>query len=261
MEASYDTLTELADQTSAPFVGRWHALVSTTNWEKGRIIHQWREALIAAGAAASEYSDEAWSRRLGTVSPQHTGRLRRTFSRFGEVHEEFAGLYWSHFQAAVDWDDAEMWLEGAVQNGWSVAEMRRARYQTLGALGKPPADEEVVSEEFDSDAPSDDVLDGLPRTIAASPSVVADSDAPEADDDLADAQDDLDGGERAGGDEATPPIQPFVALAELPADLAEAFESFKLAILRHKLAGWSEVPREAVLDALDALKQLATAPR
>ena len=31
------------DEASQPFVGRWNALVSTTNWEKGRIIGDWRE--------------------------------------------------------------------------------------------------------------------------------------------------------------------------------------------------------------------------
>jgi hypothetical protein len=56
------------------------------------------------------------------------------------------------------------------------------------------------------------------------------------------------------------PIRPFAALAELPADLADAFESFKLAILRHKVTGWSEIARDDIVDALDALKQLALAP-
>ena len=37
--------SELLDQASRPFVGRWNQLVSDTNWEKGRIIQQWREAL------------------------------------------------------------------------------------------------------------------------------------------------------------------------------------------------------------------------
>ena len=49
----------LTDQASAAYVGRWRQLVSTTNWEKGRIIAQWRDALIAALAAAIEYSDDA----------------------------------------------------------------------------------------------------------------------------------------------------------------------------------------------------------
>lgn len=57
--------TEL-DAASQPFVGQWNQLVSTTNWEKGRIILDWREALIEAQAPAVEYSDEAWSRLSAT---------------------------------------------------------------------------------------------------------------------------------------------------------------------------------------------------
>ena len=114
-----------ADEASTPFLGQWNRLISTTNWEKGRIIAQWRAALEAEQLSIAEFSDDAWARLVGGVTGQHVGRLRRVFQRFGPVHERYAGLYWSHFQAALDWADAEMWLEGAVQNGWSVSSMRR----------------------------------------------------------------------------------------------------------------------------------------
>ena len=78
-------------------------------------------------------SDEAWSREVGGVSPQHVGRLRRTYERFGAVHKQYPGLYWSHFQAALDWPDAEMYLEGAVQNDWSVSQMRNQRWEVSAA--------------------------------------------------------------------------------------------------------------------------------
>src|SRR5271167_2615244 len=90
------------ETASNEYLGRWNRLVSTTNWEKGRIVAEWREALIEAGAAAVVYSDEAWSRRVGSVTPQHTGRLRRVFQRFAAKRETYRGLYWSHFQAGLD---------------------------------------------------------------------------------------------------------------------------------------------------------------
>ena len=63
---------ETLDIASRPFVGRWNKLVTTTNWEKGRIIHEWREALIAS-APVTEYSDEAWARRVtGVTGPGST---------------------------------------------------------------------------------------------------------------------------------------------------------------------------------------------
>ncbi|MEX1224799.1 MAG: hypothetical protein WEA31_09650, partial [Pirellulales bacterium] len=115
------------DEASQSYIGQWNQLVSSTNWEKGRIIHQWRTALQADGAPAAEYTDNAWSERVGNVTGQHVGRLRRVYERFGTQRDDFRSLYWSHFQAALDWEDAEMYLEGAAQNGWSVSQMRRTR--------------------------------------------------------------------------------------------------------------------------------------
>src|SRR5262245_7413177 len=127
------------DAASERYLGEWKHLVSTTNWEKGRIIAQWRAALVESGVAASEYSDDAWSRYVGNVTPQPVWRWRRVFGGFVDARETYPGLYWSHFQAALDWSDAEMWLEGAVQNGWSISEMRRTRWETLGGDAAPEA--------------------------------------------------------------------------------------------------------------------------
>lgn len=249
------------DAASAEYLGRWNRLVSTTNWEKGRIICQWRQTLLSAGAPVEAASDEAWSRRVGNVSPQHVGRLRRVFQRFGEIHEQFEGLYWSHFLAALDWHDAEMWLEGAVQNGWSVARMQAERWQAVGALPhKAPREEDVVAAEPDEDAdmagdlhaeasePSlREVRHPEPDTLAESP---VDSKAWTSND------------EPMPGDRPTSETRPrpFENLPPLPHDLADASETFKLAILNHKLSGWQDVAVETVLAALDALKELASAP-
>ncbi len=42
-------------------------------------------------------------------------------------------------------------------------------------------------------------------------------------------------------------VRPFANLTELPDDLADAFEAFKLAVLHHKMDGWQEISREDVL--------------
>ena len=122
------------DAASLTYVGQWRGLVSTTNWEKGSIINKWRAALRASGAEPQLWSDDAWSRRVGQVTGQHIGRLRRVYERFGAMRGDYPGLYWSHFQASLDWPDAEMWLEGAVQNDWSIGEMRARRWETTGAV-------------------------------------------------------------------------------------------------------------------------------
>jgi hypothetical protein len=244
----------LVEETSTPYVGRWNELVSTTNWEKGHIIATWRKALIEADAPAASYGDEAWSRRVGGVSPQHVGRLRRVHDRFGPTRKQWAGLYWSHFQAALDWPDAEMWLEGAVQNGWSVAETRRQRWEAIGAPPElKPREEDIVQAELDEDvdlgveaAPAEMFSPSAPaETLRESVGEVHDAEPPETAD--------------ADSVAAVAPA-PLANLAPLPGDLSEAFDTLKLVILRHKVSGWQEVACDDVLAALDALKQVALGP-
>jgi hypothetical protein len=257
----------MIEEASAEYLGKWNRLVSTTNWEKGRIICQWREALQEAGAPPANFTDDAWSQQVGNVSPQHVGRLRRVYHKFGEARGQYSGLYWSHFQAALEWPDPEMWLEGAVQNGWSVAQMRQQRGEATGLAPEAAAAaaaEAATVEELDEDAPGAE-NSGLPASIVSSTDEVRDPD--DEGDDAEDAatrsqrpstRDDHQ--ESAFDEEAVSAVRPFENLAPLPADLAEAVERFKLAIVHHRIAGWNEVSCQHVLDALEALKQLALAP-
>jgi hypothetical protein len=258
-----------ADEASREFLRSWNRLVSTTNWEKGRIISQWREALVDLDALPASYSDEAWSRRAGGVTPQHVGRLRRVHQRFHDAHRQYDGLYWSHFQAALDWNDAEMWLEGAVQNGWSVARMRDQRWEALGGAPEGrPRDEDIIVAELDEDAGPED--GGVGVTISDAPAAARPTGGtspldPEAIDAnaefaMADAVDFIASDAPADEGAMAEPVRPFENLPPLPDDLAEAVEALKLAIVRHKLSGWREVRCDDVLAVLGALKQLALAP-
>lgn len=247
-------------EVSAHFIGRWSELVSTTNWEKGKIISLWRETLRDASAPSSAFSDEAWCRCVGGVTPQHVGRLRRVYERFQSSYTTFPGLYWSHFLAGLDWDDAEMWLEGAVQSKWSVSQMRRTRWEAMG--GDPanePRDADIVASSDDEDftalADSDEATstkDG-PRAVAEGPR----PDGPDFGDDDSGpiASESFDESDVDPNWEETEPAEsPFASLPSLPVDFAEALEQFKLAIIRHRSSGWSEVSESDVLKSLDALK-------
>jgi hypothetical protein len=251
------------ETASAPYLGRWNHLVSTTNWEKGRIICEWREALLSAGASAPSVTDEAWSRRVGNLTPQHCGRLRRVWQKFGNVRDLYPGLYWSHFQAVLDWPDAEMWLEGAVQNAWSIAQMAQQRSTTLGALEGLPGGEDLAVGEMDEDAPVDP--NQPPEAICSSPGEVheaAETDSDRADAARQDAGDDalLDASDSCAEGSVAEPFRPFAALPPLPDDLSDAVEAFKLAIVRHRQAGWEEISCQQVLAVLDALGQFASQP-
>lgn len=268
VEASADQST-LDDpksiELSTEFVGRWSQLVSTTNWEKGRIILEWREALMGSEAPATSYSDEAWGRRVGGVTAQHVGRLRRVFERFGETHVTYEGLFWSHFLAALDWDDAEMWLEGAVQSKWSVSQMRKTRWESMGANpDEEPVAADIASTHDDEDftplAEVDQDTDGRDgsRSVAEGPRA---EDPDFGDEDSAagaTAVDDDDDALPWEDERAEPQESPFAKLPSLPVDLAEALEQFKLAIIRHRADSWSEVDQADVLKSLDALKQFAS---
>lgn len=251
----------LRDDSTQPFVGRWNKLISTTNWEKGQIIQEWRAALRMADAPVSEYSDEVWSRRVGGVSAQHVGRLRRVFERFRDTRDSYDGLYWSHFQAALDWNDAEMWLEGAAQSGWSVAEMRRQRWEAVGAPAElKPNDADIIVSELDEDFDPLEPADERPNHRAAHESSSKDR--------LDAAGTEADGGfltevEPAEGESkesAGSRPRPFENLPSIPPDLDEAIEGCKLAILRHKMAKWESVSPDEVIDHLDALAKLVRSP-
>ena len=272
--AGTEALVEISgdfDQTSGTYVGRWNRLITTTNWEKGRIISEWRDALIAAQAPPAEYSDDAWARRVGGVSGQHTGRLRRVYTRFGEAHDKYPGLYWSHFQAAIDWDDAEMWLEGAVQSDWSVLQMRSTRWETLSPASEAhPREGEVLDVETDED---------FEPPEAAEPDEVRQASSRQPDDGGGPLAEGPDFGDDEPADDSHPAeiagpsiysndderetvkfVRPFAHLPDLPDDLAEAFETLKLAVLRHKALDWEQISCDDVLASLDALKELVTAP-
>ena len=260
----------LIDQLSEPIVGKWNVLVSQTNWEKGALILGWRRELMAAGLPNTVYSDDAWARRVGHVTPQHVGRLRRVAERFGEKNREFSGLYWSHFNTALDWDDAELWLEGAVQNFWSVAQMRVQRWQAIGGSDEQrPPEEDIIVAEIDSDvyarqSPPERIegrnaeigaIDALEKFDTPALSVAEPSKKKE--------QTKKDRAKHTELDSDTPStgklLMSLKGITDYPADLAESLELLKVAILNHKLAGWKSIPAEQVCQSLEVLKKLAVA--
>lgn len=256
------------EKSSQPFIGRWNSLVSQTNWEKGRIICDWRQSLIDADAPITAYSDEAWAKLVGGVTSQHVGRLRRVHQKFSKVAQTYAGLFWTHFHAACDWDDAEMWLEGAVQNSWSVSQMRRKRWETLGAVAADePEEGDVVAAEVDEDF--EPANDREPTAKNFEDDFSEENAGPRAEGpDFGDEEHMSDGDAGPGGaqvyasddEDAIGFVKPFENLGELPPDVSEAFEAFKLSIIRHRAEEWQSISAEDMLAALDALKELVRAP-
>ncbi|MEM9943727.1 MAG: hypothetical protein AAF939_19345 [Planctomycetota bacterium] len=266
-------LTSETTEASQTFIGQWNQLISTTNWEKGKIIAQWRETLESDGKPANQITDEAWSQMVGGVTPQHVGRLRRTSERFGHVYTEYQGVYWSHFYAALDWDDAEMWLEGAVQNKWSVSKMRQHRWETLGKVGEDPTASPVVVTEPEEESQSLNLNEGkrnndrdyIEGPVHEGPDW-GDDDGTNKTSGTSNSesnarQDEVqsDGMMTLTAENTAPVIRPFESFDELPEDVMDAANAFKVTIIKHKAEEWSEISRDELLELLDALKQLAIA--
>lgn len=253
------------EEISSPYVNRWEVLVSTTNWEKGRIICDWRAALETDGAPVSAYSDEAWARRVGGVTSQHVGRLRRVFTRFGASCNTFANLSWTHFLAALDWDDAEMWLQGAVESSWSVSNMRESRWETMGQNpSEKPIAADIASVSTDEDftplteEPSAKSVQDTTGEIAEGPRYdgpdFGDEDGEVSAESISNDDDDLPWDSPTA--ETMP--SPFATLPKLPVDVADALEQFKLAVIRHRSSQWEEISQGEMLQAIDALRLFAS---
>lgn len=261
---SAQELDPRAQIVTDPYVGQWHTLISQTNWEKGKIISEWRSALIEAEAISSCFSDETWAKQVGAVTSQHVGRLRRVYERFGTTSASYPGLYWSHFLAAIDWDDAELWLEGAMQSNWSISEMRKTRWESSGGDPKnAPKDEELITSLIDDDydaltAETDEESDREKRDRVESSGPLAEGpDFGDEDYDPSMAGDSQPGAspfESETFDASKEPGNPFVGLPDLPPDVSDAMEQFKLSIVRHRSSKWVDVTQKQMLDVLDALK-------
>lgn len=255
-----------AIELAQPFVGQWNQLISTTNWEKGRIISEWRIALIDAGSDSSQYSDDAWSRRVGGVTAPHVGRLRRVFDRYGSTFATYDGLYWTHFLAALDWDDAPLWLEGAAQEGWSVAGMREQRWQANGAVdSQRPTSSQIVDVDTDEDVVMPAQGGGRTKAYGDEPSATTGKTYENADFGDEEELASVAGGAgladpSPGSDGASASnVQPFAGLPELPDDLSDAIEQLKLAVLRHKTSSWEQTDAATIQKYLDAMSVLISA--
>ncbi len=273
-----EVLDSRTESCSQPFVRRWYELESFTAWERGRIILQWRTELKRRGLPRTQYSDAAWCRLLGgRSSPQHVGRLRRVFERFGEVYESYPGLYWSHFYAALDWDDAELWLQGAVENRWTVQQMQQQRARTLQQPPPPtPQEPEVFAWSFpvfeqgagngasgsefpppaQGSAPVAGAESGTEPPAAQAGQAPARQAAPaeapfsETEESAAEQVP-----ESVAPAEQKPVSMGAATLPELPEDLIEPLEAFKLAVLHHKQTGWQTVSPAELLQAVEHLRQ------
>lgn len=129
------------EETEAALIARAQTAVSKCNWEVGECAALWTKR-FARGRTDADFA------ALVSLSPDQVYQRRRVWETFADVYQNYVTLKWSHFYAAINWDDAADCLQWADEVHAGVAEMKAWRRAQRGEdLDAPPLEE---------------ALDGLP---------------------------------------------------------------------------------------------------
>uniref|UniRef100_A0A7C4LJ62 Uncharacterized protein n=1 Tax=Schlesneria paludicola TaxID=360056 RepID=A0A7C4LJ62_9PLAN len=121
-------------ETEAELVARAQTAISHCAWEVGECAALWTRR-FARGRTDADFA------QLIGLSPDQVYQRRRVWETFSDVYRSFPALKWSHFYAALTWDDAAECLQWAQDAGATVAEMRAWRRAQRGEDLSCPQDE------------------------------------------------------------------------------------------------------------------------
>ena len=110
--------------------------LSNCNWTLGECAALWTKRY------AKGRTDAAFGEMIG-LSADQVYQRRRVWETFGDVHPQYQQLKWSHFYAALNWDDAASCFSWAEEMQATVAEMRAWRRAQHGEDLSVAADEPV----------------------------------------------------------------------------------------------------------------------
>ncbi|MEI8017327.1 MAG: hypothetical protein WCH39_03955 [Schlesneria sp.] len=133
------------EETEASLIARAQVAVSRCNWEVGECAALWTKR-FARGRTDADFAT------LVSLSADQVYQRRRVWETFADVYQNYSTLKWSHFYAAINWDDAAECLQWADDVQAGVAEMKAWRRAQRGEDLNSPA--------------MDDALDGLPTEPA-----------------------------------------------------------------------------------------------
>ena len=133
------------EETEASLIARAQVAVSRCNWEVGECAALWTKR-FARGRTDADFAT------LVSLSADQVYQRRRVWETFADVYQNYSTLKWSHFYAAINWDDAAECLQWADDVQAGVAEMKAWRRAQRGEDLNTPA--------------MDDALDGLPTEPA-----------------------------------------------------------------------------------------------
>lgn len=128
----------MSDVTEDGLIDLARAAVSSCNWTVGECAAQWTQR-YARGRTDSDFG------QLIGLSDDATWKARRVWETFADVRPTYPQLRWSHFYAALTWDDAAECLAWAQDNEATVAEMKAWRRMQHGENLLEDAEDEQSS--------------------------------------------------------------------------------------------------------------------
>jgi hypothetical protein len=122
--------------TEEQLIQRARQALSRCNWEIGECAAQWTKRY------ARGRSDADFGALIG-LSGDQVYQRRRVWETFSDVQEQYPALKWSHFYAALNWDDAAECLQWAQEMQATVAETKAWRRAQHGEDLTAPAGEDA----------------------------------------------------------------------------------------------------------------------
>ncbi len=120
--------------TEEQLIQRAQDALNRCNWVIGECAAEWTQK-YARGRTDADFGS-----RIG-LSGDQVYQRRRVWETFSDVYDQYENLKWSHFYAAINWDDASDCLGWADEMRATVAEMKAWRRAQHGEDLAEPSDE------------------------------------------------------------------------------------------------------------------------
>lgn len=130
--------TAAGKETETELIQRAQTALSSCNWEVGECAAVWTKR-FARGRTDSDFAN------LVGLSGDQVYQRRRVWETFADVEANYPALKWSHFYAALTWEDAAECLQWAQEIQATVAEMKAWRRAQRGEDLTQAAAEEPYS--------------------------------------------------------------------------------------------------------------------
>lgn len=124
-------------ETEQDLIERAQDALNQCNWVIGECAAQWTKRY------AKGRTDADFGAKIG-LSGDQVFQRRRVWETFSDIHTDYTKVKWSHFYAALNWDDAAECLQWSDEMGSTVAEMKAWRRAQRG---------EDLTEQGEEDAP------------------------------------------------------------------------------------------------------------